>query len=285
VKTFIMKLSDAILRPLLAFVAISVIQTVAGNLLVTPAKAAPPAHALTWMLLSNALTVMALTLLSLRTDWRGLRLGAAVAAVPMIIACTNFIEGAVFLTNSGINWPQLFAYAIVSAVLAVPVWTVLFGARAAAARQRYYPIASKSLGECAWKFVVCDLMYVFLYFLAGAIIFPYVKDFYATQSLPPYSTIFALQFLVRGPIFVVLCVTMVRMLDLPRLSGALAVGTVFAILNGIAPLLMPDPFFPDSVRWIHLCEVATSNFLFGAVVARLWGQPELAHAEPLHQSA
>jgi hypothetical protein len=128
-------------------------------------------------------------------------------------------------------------------------------------------------------------MYVFLYFLAGAIIFPYVKDFYATQSLPPYSTIFALQFLVRGPIFVVLCVTMVRMLDLPRLSGALAVGTVFAILNGIAPLLMPDPFFPDSVRWIHLCEVATSNFLFGAVVARLWGQPELAHAEPLHQSA
>lgn len=73
---------------------------------------------------------------------------------------------------------------------------------------------------------------------------------------------------------VVICLLLVRMLGLSGRSGALAVGLVFATVNGIAPLLIPNGIFPDYVRWAHFCEVASSNFLFGAFVAWLWREPE-----------
>jgi len=140
-------------------------------------------------------------------------------------------------------------------------------------------------GELAWKFVVCDLLYVFLYFAVGAIIFPYVKDFYATQRLPSAGAIAALQLVVRGPMFIVLALALTRMLGLPRLSGAIVVGLVFTLLTGAAPLLIPNPVFPDSVRWAHFCEVTSEMFVFGAVVAWLWGPPKLAQSPALQQAA
>jgi hypothetical protein len=280
-----MKLSAAIGRFLLALVAVTVIQTAIGALVMTVPKTTQPTNGLPWLLLSNGLAVAALCVLALRSPWRGWRLGAAVAAVPLTIGCADAIEGAFFLTNSGIEWPRLFAYVILSWALTMPVWMLLFGRRAKPTTASYHPIASKPRGERVWKFIFSDLAYAFLYFTAGAIIFPYVKDFYATQQLPSHLRILAMQLLVRGPIFIVLCVALVRMLGLPRLSGALAVGVVFTLLSGITPLLTPNPFFPDSVRWVHLCEVSSSNFVFGVCVAWLWGQPNLQPMQSLRQAA
>jgi hypothetical protein len=48
---------------------------------------------------------------------------------------------------------------------------------------------------------------------------------------------------------------------------------------------MPNPVFPDSVRWVHFCEVTSSNFAFGAIVAWLWGQPKLVQSPALAQAA
>ena len=206
------------------------------------------------------------------------------AAVPLTIAFSGAIEGAFFLTNSGIAWPRLFAYAILSWAFTAPVW-MLFGRPAAVISESYRPIASKARDERAWKFVASDLAYGFLYFAAGAIIFPYVKDFYGTQQLPSHLRILAMQLLVRGPIFIVLCVALVRMLGLPRLSGALAVGVVFSLLSGVTPLLTPNPFLPDVVRWVHMCEVTSSNFVFGTIVGWLWGRPRLAQFAVLHSTA
>jgi hypothetical protein len=279
-----MKFSTTILRAFLAFAAISVIQSGTGMLIIPP-RIAPPAQALPWLLLSNAVTVAALCVVALRSDWRGWRLGAAVAAIPAIIAGANAIEGTFFLKNSGIDWPRLFAYIIISAILAAPVWTLLFGMRPAASSESYRPIASKSRAERAWKFALSDLAYALLYLVAGAIIFPYVKSFYATQELPSLSTILGLQLLVRGPIFVVVCLVLVRMLGLPRLSGALAVGAIFAVLNGVAPLLIPNPVFPDTVRWVHMCEVTSSNFVFGIIIGWLWGRPRPVQSLALRSAA
>jgi hypothetical protein len=161
---------------------------------------------------------------------------------------------------------------------------LLFGRRDDATQEHYHPIQAKSRGERAWKFVVSDFTYLFLYFGTGMIIFPYVKDFYATQHVPPMGTIAALQLLVRGPVFVLICLGLTRMLGLPRLKGALTVGLVFTLVSGVAPLLMPNPFFPDAVRWVHFGEVTSENFVFGAIVAWLWGQPQLAHAQMVHQT-
>ena len=108
-----------------------------------------------------------------------------------------------------------------------------------------------------------------------------MRSFYATQTLPSTGTIVGLQLLVRGPLFTLLCLLLTRMLGMPRLSGALAVGLLFTVLSGIAPLLMPNPYFPDAVRWVHFCEVVSENFIFGAMVAWLWGQPKVVESPAL----
>jgi hypothetical protein len=278
-----MTFSKAIPRALLAFVAIAIIQAVAG--IIVPMKPVAVPHLALWILLNVAVTVAALSVIAARAEWQGWRLGAAVSAIPLVIFSINLIEALVFLPNTNLEWGKIFVYMLVAAVLGVPVWAFLFGRRKNASRDHYRPIHSQSRGELVWKFVLCALLYVFLYFAVGAIIFPYVKDFYATQRLPSVGVIAALQFFVRAPMFILLALAMTRMLGMPRLSGALVVGLVFTLLTGTAPLLTPNPVFPDSVRWAHFCEVTSEMFVFGAAVAWLWGPPPLAHAPALRQAA
>jgi hypothetical protein len=278
-----MTFAKAFPRALLAFVAIAIVQVLAG--IIIPMKPVAIPHLDLWLLLTLAITVAALTPVAARAEWQGWRLGAAVSAIPLAVFSIDLIESLVFLPNTNLEWGKIFLYTLVSAVLSVPVWAFLFGQSKNAADNHYHPIRSQSSGELAWKFVVCDLLYVFLYFAVGAIIFPYVKDFYATQRLPSAGAIAALQLVVRGPMFIVLALALTRMLGLPRLSGAIVVGLVFTLLTGAAPLLIPNPVFPDSVRWAHFCEVTSEMFVFGAVVAWLWGPPKLAQSPALQQAA
>jgi hypothetical protein len=295
-----MKSWNVVLRILCACVALSLVQILAGALLTLlfPLKTAIPTlaqHFALWMFFSNAVTAIALSIVALRAEWRGWTLGAAVAAIPLVITVVDGIEGIYFLPNSPIPWPRVFAQSALTAAFSIPVWTLLFGRRAAVAEERFHPIAAKSRAERAWKFVVCDLAYLVLYFIAGSMIWPYIKDFYATQKLPSFPGILAMELLVRGPAFMLLCVLLVRMMTmmthtvtttgLTRLTVALAVGAVFALLSGVAPLLIPTPYFPEAVRWMHFREVSSSNFVFGAIVAWLWGQPKLEKIRALRQAA
>ena len=280
-----MKLWSAIWRSSLVFLAVCIIQSVAGALLLSNIKMPAAPHFMQWMLLANALVVASLAFVAYRSDLRGWRLGATMATIPFVIACVNLVEAVVFLTGFPMQWARLFGYFLGCAALVMPVWMLLLGKRFEASPEHFHPISSKPTGERIWKFVVSDIAYCFLYLTAGMIIFPWVKDFYATQHIPAMTTIIALQLLLRGPIFILMCLALVRILGLPRLGGAVAVGAVFTIVSGIAPLLTPNAFFPDSVRYAHMCEVTTSNFVFGAIVAWLWGQPTFAHAPALHQAA
>ncbi len=272
-----------ILRVLLAFVGTLIASMIAGILV--PIKPFPAPHFLEWMLLSNLVSVAALSIVAVRVEWRGWKMGAAIAAIPLTLAAVNLLEGAVFLKNSPMEFGRIFVFTLVSSAVVVPLWMLLFGKRDAVATEHYHPIQAQSRGELVWKFVLCDVTYLILYYGTGLIIFPYVKDFYATQTLPSLGTIAALQLLVRGPLFILFCLAVTRMLGMPRLSGALMVGLVFTLLSGLAPLLMPNPYFPDSVRWVHLCEVTSENFVFGAIVAWLWGQTTPAQTLALRHAA
>ncbi len=264
-----MRSGNFLLRGLAVFAAYCVIQMIAG--LLVPMNIAPAPHTLQWMLLMNAVVVGSLTVVALRAEWRGWRLGMIITAFPLAITAVNLLEGVVFLKAPHPDWARIFLYNLISSALVVPVWTWLFGRQDSAQSHHFHPIQSQSMAQRAWKFAVSDLLYITLYFGTGAIIFPYVKDFYAVQQLPPLDGIIALQLLIRGPIFILLCLWLTRMLGLSRLNGALVVGLVFTLLSGAAPLLLPNPYFPDSVRWVHFCEVTSENFIFGAIVAWLWG--------------
>ncbi len=263
-----MKSSSVILKAVVVFVAYTFIQMVVGMMI--PMKTVLAPNSFQWLLLTNLVVTGALSFVASRSDWRGWKLGLAVSAIPVIISSVNLLEAAFFLKGSQMEWGRIFLHTVVSSALIVPVWKLLFGSRDKASTEHFHPIDSKPFGEIAWKLAVCALTYVFLYYGFGLIIYPFVRDFYTTQHLPSVGTIVTLQFFVRGPVFVLLCLLLARMIGLPRYTGAIAVGITFTLLTGVAPLLMPNPFFPDSVRWAHFCEVTSENFILGAFVTWLW---------------
>src|SRR6266849_2141902 len=91
---YTMTLSKIIMRALLAFVAIAILQMVAG--MIVPMKPVAIPHLALWMLVTLAITVAALAPLAARTEWQGWRLGAAVSAIPLAIFSINLIEALVF---------------------------------------------------------------------------------------------------------------------------------------------------------------------------------------------
>jgi hypothetical protein len=264
-------------KVLLGWLALAAAQVVAGMLV--HIKAPMPPHAFEWLLVTDLLIAAAIGLVGIRSDWTGWKLAGLLVLIPFAINLMNVIEGSVFLKQSGIGWRNLTIQMFLTYILVLPLWRYIFGSGQTVPAHDS-PFAEKSALSIASRFAACDALYLALYFAAGTLIFPFVKDFYATQSLPPAGTIVALQLLLRGPVFVLLCLLLLRMIGLPRWQGVLAVGVAFTILSGVAPLLMPNPYFPNYVRWVHFGEVVSSNFVFGLVVALIWSRPVATAAPP-----
>ena len=259
----------------LGWLALITAQVVAG--MVIPVKVPMPPHTFQWMLVSYFLIASVLGLLAARSDWTGWKLAVSLAAVPFAINLMDMFEGSVFLKHSGIPWRMLTLQMCITYALVLPLWRYIYGGGEAVAVGDS-PFSGKSAAGLVWRFAVSDVLYLFLYYAAGTIIFPYVRDYYATQTVPPPGTIVAMQLLLRGPVFVLLCLLLVRMMRLPRWTRALAVGLAFTILSGVAPLLIPNPYFPDYVRWTHFAEVVSSNFVFGVIVSLIWHKSKVSAA-------
>jgi hypothetical protein len=89
---------------------------------------------------------------------------------------------------------------------------------------------------------------------------------------------------ISNAIFRILAV-FVAVSVMQALAGALVALLLPPLLPPKEPLLMPNPYSPDVVRWAHSCETTSSNFMFAALVAWLWGQPKLVHSKALAQAA
>ena len=255
-------------RILVGWLALALAQTIAGVLVRVQAPAV--SHNLEWMLVVDLLIVTTLGAIAVRSDWSGWKLAAAMAIIPLAINFVNMVEGAAFLERSEIPWRSLLPMLCLTYLLVMPLWRYIF-CGGETVKSHHSPAGAKSFAALAWRFVVSDLLYLFLYFSAGVVIWPYVKEFYSTQIVPSTATIVGLQLLFRGPVFVVICWLLARMIGLSGWKGALSVGLAFTILSGVAPLIMPNPYFPDTVRWVHFGEVVSSNFIFGVLIQLIWG--------------
>ncbi len=259
-------------RLIAAWIALLAAQMVVGMLV--RVNAPSPPNQMPWLMVSNALVVLALGTAALRSDWRDWRLLRALFLIPAVIGLVNLLEGIVFLPNVGMDWRGAIFFEVLSYAVAALLWLVIFRGAPVPAGPVDPPIPQRSLGQKAGRFALCSACYVLLYFGAGLIVFPYVRDFYATQRIPGPGPLIALQFFVRGPVFILVCLALLRMFRLSHLSGALAVGLAFTLLSGVSVLIMPNPFFPDPVRWAHFCEVSSSNFVFGFLVGWIWGHAQ-----------
>jgi hypothetical protein len=146
------------------------------------------------------------------------------------------------------------------------------------------PCASAARGR--GKLAVAGAAYVFVYFLFGYYVAwqsPAVRAYY--EGTDPGS--FWVQMgtvlrdtpwlpgvqLLRGALWTVLGVTVLRSMDASLPEKAVAVGALFSVVM-CSGLLLPNPYMPYEVRMVHLVETASSNFLFGVLVALLFRDPQ-----------
>jgi hypothetical protein len=95
------------------------------------------------MLLTNAVTIAALSAVALRPEWRGWRLDFSVALIPLAIVVINGIEGIVFLKNLHVEWPRIFLTSAITAILSVPSGCFYSEVAVTLPPENFHPVASK----------------------------------------------------------------------------------------------------------------------------------------------
>jgi Ca2+/Na+ antiporter len=268
-------LLSTILRVIAAGAALLVVQALASGLVSVWFGPPPrlPGNALGWVVLSDLLTAGILALIARRSSLRGSALAARLAVVFFGISTFNgMIEALFFHVVGSVEFVRYVLQGAVTAILFCFALVVLLGRRRA---ERPAPARMSPAFETppAWRLAAADLLYVFCYFAAGAAIYPWVRAFYEGRGLPARPLVAAMQILVRGPIFIGLVLLMARMVDGERWEKAALAGAALSLLGGVAPLLIPNPYLPDPVRWAHFFEVGVSNFVFGWISAWMLSPP------------
>ena len=178
----------------------------------------------------------------------------------------NLIEGIVF----GVIGPAEAAGALGFGLVTFTVLSLL--AVLLAGRWRAPAEPSVALPLTPLRLLLVVIAYELLYFGAGTLVFPYVADFYATRTLPPYHLVAALQ-VARSLLFLAFAIPLLR--RGPR-HAPLLLAVAFAVIAGIAPLVMDNPYMPADIRFYHAIETSSSNFVFGFILGWLFRPRETA---------
>jgi hypothetical protein len=214
--------------------------------------------------LSQALSIilyfMAFALAAFATPARGFTLVAALFVLAFGVGSVNVFNEAVVYGVMTINetLPAFAFHAVQFAILAVLAAAVTGKLKGGASTLIALQLTPLRIGAVV-------LGYVAVYFAAGMLVFPFVKEFYAGRPLPSGSTVIVLQ-IFRGLIYLASTVLLLRLN--PR-SPWLVLGIAFPLIAGLAPLVAYNPVMPAWVRAYHAIEIASSNFLFGVFLAWL----------------
>ena len=263
-----------ILLWLLVIVSMSVASAVSGirqYVNFTPEQMKSAALALPVVALSYAF-VMAFIASS--SAWRGLKLYCALfLAFFGINGFLAQIETVVYLQHlvdrvPPAALPRIVFVSFLTGLL-ISFWTVLVYGRMSG-RQQDNPDAAWlkiPAGELAWKIILAGIAYVLVYFFFGvAIAKPLAgADFdryYSGLKLPWWMPLFQT---ARGCVWAIIAIPVFKLMKGKREKAALAVALMFAVFIGMA-LITPNPFMTDGMRFGHLIELLTSNFLNGWVV-------------------
>jgi hypothetical protein len=266
------------IRPLTSWLLVTIALIVAAPMAVQLAGVQLPATSpgasgsgsagtlLAWALLSNGLIAAVLLNLGARSTRRGAALGVGLFAIAFGLGhFAGLIEAWFF----GVLTGELTARLAVMGAITSLVGCV--GAVWLTKRDR----AAMTLGNASpWRLsparlVAVAALYVVIYFAAGVLVFPFIRDFYTAAGLPHRGLIAAVQFFARGPLFAVLLSWLVCSTSGTRAERALRAAVTLSLVGGIAPLLLPNPFMPDAVRWAHSVEVGVSHVIFGALAGWL----------------
>jgi hypothetical protein len=244
-----------------------VIQGLTGALLLPPLPPVEGGFGL--MAASIALSALTLTALAVALAPRGPIRAAILFLAAAGIPLNNLVEGLLFSLDipRSVILPMI-AHSIVSGAL----FALLLDRLAASPAARPGPFAPRRTWAWALRLAASDLAYIVLYFTAGIVVWPYVADFYAGRPMPGGLSVLLMQ-VPRGLVFSGIALVLMRFLSVPPAAGTALVALTLVLLGGVAPLLMPNPYMPASIRFPHMAEIAASNLLFALVSTALLRPP------------
>lgn len=226
-----------------------------------------------WFLLSNALVVSILGLIIRNSSLKGMKLSLLIFIIYFLIGHFNLlIEAYLFEVTNATDTALITTQGLLITLLVSPLLVLVFGKWKGDDEKLAFPSRTKI--AWTWRIVLGDLLYVFFYFLAGFIlyaVYPQLMDFYE-EKVPPFSLMINTQFF-RALVFIGVAILISRTTKLPLLHLALVIGAYFAIIGGLAPLIVPgNDHMPDYIRFGHAFEVGFSNSLFGFFLTLILGQ-------------
>ena len=267
---------------ILFFVALTV-----GNMVfiapAVPPTTIPPeraAAAFNAMLIVALVDTLVVSLIVLRSRWRGWRLALAVAfSLYGVMTVMSQIETAWFapaMTTMRIT-PELLRGLFLQTLPVVLIWVplavalLLWGWPPAAPDTP--PALPGSIGGWTWRLAVIAVVYLALYFGFGYVVAwqnPEVRALYdsgANRQVFAFDRLIPFQIL-RSLLWVLFALPVIRMTAGPRWWVALVVGLLFALPMNIFHVI-PNDLMSPSVRLSHFVETASSNFIFGLIVTEL----------------
>lgn len=226
-----------------------------------------------WFIFSNALVVSILGLIIRNSSLNGIKLSLLIFSIYFLIGHFNLlIEAYLFEVTNAQDTALITIQGLLITLLSSPLLVLIFGKWSGDEEILDFP--SRTKASWTWRIVLGDLLYVFFYLLAGFIlysVYPQLMDFYE-EKIPPFSLMINTQFF-RALVLIGVAVLISRTTRLPLLQRALIIGAFFAVIGGLAPLIVPEnDHMPDYIRFGHAFEVGVSNCLFGFFLTLLIGQ-------------
>ena len=218
-----------------------------------------------WHLLGSLMITVALSLTVLGARRGGWELTAAVFLLFFGVRNLNiFIEIQIFRIGvpDATAWYDVL-HGLLTSLLFAPLLVAMLGRWRKA--EEPPPLAGRSVGSWIWRIAAADFSYIFLYIVAGLIIFPFVKEFYANVPLPSPGLVFPTQIL-RGLVYVVAGLAVTRLMAGKPGRAALALAIAFPVLAGLEPLIYPNTIMPGNIRLPHAIEIGWSNAAYGALL-------------------
>jgi hypothetical protein len=209
-----------------------------------------------------------------------------VLVIHFVPAANWFLAAMIFWLFFGITWLNTTIEAVVFQVL--PVRTALESVAAGVTTaftvsillcfvlrrldsRDFLPATRGFARKVLWKLPFGAVFYFLLYLAAGIMIHPYIAAFYGNRWLPSVGELFIIQ-VVRGLIYISIALPFLHRMIGQRVRAAVLLGLCFSVLGGIAPLLLPNVYMPTPIRVAHSFEVGISNFLYGLLLAWLFGE-------------
>ncbi|MGP8173779.1 MAG: hypothetical protein ACLP7O_04430 [Terracidiphilus sp.] len=129
-----------------------------------------------------------------------------------------------------------------------------------------------------WRLASAVAIFLFCYFAAGTLIYPYVKSYYQVRIMPEPVTIAATAVLKA---IVLIAAAWLALRTVPnRKDACLILTTAFPAIGVISLMLHRNDIMPPAIRWVHTMEMTPYYALCGFVFAMWFGPARKKEISP-----